>query len=144
MIKKLILTIIVSFLFCVSLYALNGYNKEKSIINDMTGIMETYNEKIESAVCSKDYIMANNDFAEQIKILAPKMVAMQEKHPEWGDNPPEEFLLLLQRYAQAAEKAFGQSLQKAIQFANEHSDDTALQESLMNITQAFGAMQGKQ
>ena len=110
----------------------------------MSVIMETYNEKIGAATCSKDFITANNEFAEQIKTLAPEMTSMSGKHPEWGDNPPEDILPNLQRYAQAAAVAFGQSLQKAIMFANEHPDDTALQKSLMNITQAFGAMQGKE
>jgi hypothetical protein len=143
MIKRIISAVIISFLFCTSLYAL-GYDTEKGLMDDMSVIMETYNEKVGAATCSKDFIAANNEFAEQISALAPKMMAMSEKHPEWGNNPPEEVSLSLQRYAQAAAVAFGQSLQQTIMFASEHPDDTALQESLMNITQAFGAMQGKE
>jgi len=144
MVKKFISVIIIILLSCITLYATDSYSDEKSIINDMISIMETYNKSIEASICSEDFVKANNVFAEQIVIHTPKMNTIIEKHPEWGNNPPEELLPLLQMYTQVCEKAFTQSLPKAIQFSNEHMDESSLQDSLMNITHALGTMQGKQ
>ena len=122
-------------LFCIPIIVFgdDDYSDEKKVITDMIETMETYSTAMAEAETCGSVADANNTLSDSLEIYAPRMKALSDEYPEWGETPPDEIRPLIDRYMEAYAVFNSESLKKAVDYANTYTDDQELQDSFRRL-----------
>jgi hypothetical protein len=138
--KKLFSVLVVGLLLMV--YACGGGGDDpKSVMNDMFDAFEDLINDMDKATSADDVVAALEKNVNAMKKLAPRMKAVQEKHPELkgmkpGAQLPEEFKEIQKRMEELGPK-MGAVAMKMMQFAK----DPKVMEASKKWEEAMKAMQ---
>ena len=122
-------------LFFIPFIALSEdqYAGEKKVMMDMIETMDTYNVTMSDAQTTSQVAEANNVLSDNLEIYAPKMKALSDEYPEWGESPSDEIRPLMDRYMEVFMVFNRESLKKSVDYANTYADDQKLQESYKRL-----------
>ena len=122
-------------LMCVPLFAFgeDEYAAEKKVMLDMIETVEIYNAAMSNAESTDEVARANNQLSDNLEIHAPRMKALSDKYPEWGETPPDEIRPLMDRYMDVFTTFSSESLKKSVDYANTYPDDQELLESYKRL-----------
>ena len=109
------------------------YADEKKVIMDMIDTMDTYNTSMSEAQSTIQVADANSVLSDSLEIHVPRMKALSEEYPEWGETPPAEIQPLLDSYMEMFMVFNRESLKKAVDYANRYTEDQELQDSFSRL-----------
>jgi hypothetical protein len=94
--KKIFLLLVVGLFLLAYACGGGGGDDPKSVMNESIDVMEGLISDFDGADSADDVVTAIDKFADKMKKLKPKMMALQEKYPELknigtGGELPEEF-----------------------------------------------------
>ena len=114
-------------------FAEDEYAAEKKVMLGMIETVEIYNAAMSGAESTDEVAQANNQLSDNLEIHAPRMKALSDKYPEWGETPPEEIKPLMDRYMDVFTTFSVESLKKSVDYANAYPDDQELQDSYKRL-----------
>ena len=114
-------------------FAEDEYAAEKKVMLGMIETVEIYNAAMSDAESTDEVAQANNQLSDNLEIHAPRMKALSDKYPEWGETPPEEIKPLMDRYMDVFTTFSVESLKKSVDYANAYPDDQELQDSYKRL-----------
>jgi hypothetical protein len=114
-------------------FAEDEYAAEKKVMLDMIETIEIYNAAMADAESTGEVVRANNQLSDNLEIHAPRMKALSDKYPEWGETPPDQIRPLMDRYMDVFTPFSLESLKKSVDYANAYPDDQELQDSYKRL-----------
>ena len=114
-------------------FAEDEYAGEKKVMLDMIETIEIYNAAMSDAESTEAVSQANNQLSDNLEIHAPRMKALSDKYPEWGETPPDEIRPLMDRYMDVFAAFSRESLKKSVDYANTYPDNQELQDSFKRL-----------
>src|SRR6056297_1108509 len=111
----------------------------KEIIAKMTAAMNLLAQDVEEMSSPEDFIEACNRYAKTVEAYGKKMFAVVKAHPEWGENPPEEMQATLAKYGEALMR-YDPALNAITRYANDHSENEAVQAAMKRLNTAVYSM----
>ena len=114
-------------------FAEDEYAAEKKVMLGMIETVEIYNAAMSDAESTDEVAQANNQLSDNLEIHAPRMKALSDKYPEWGETPPDEIRPLMDRYMDVFTTFSVESLKKSVDYANAYPDDQELQDSYKRL-----------
>jgi cytochrome c556 len=115
-----------------------AYKEETAVMGRMMEMMESYSRVIAAADSPEAMAKAIEGLSDQLEVILPEMKAVADKHPEWGDAPPEEMRQTMEDFKAASDSFFGGALQKAVEYANKYQDDASLQQAFGRLNHILG------
>ena len=132
--KKKILALSIIAFFLAAGCGAGKYADARSVLTKMINTIEEYTVSMESADATKEVASANNAFCDEMEKIIPKWEAIMDKYPEiLSENPPDEMVDLIEKFEEINQPFSSNALNKALQYANEYTDDDELQESFKRL-----------
>jgi len=100
-----------------------AFSYEKRVLLDMIDILKRYNARILEAATTEEMTRANEEFSDKLEIFNPEIIFVTKKHPDWGENPPEEMKTIIEEYLKANEEFNAISMDLVKIKVQAHPDD---------------------
>ena len=127
--------IILALLLLLPLAAAGGeYDEEITAIDKVTGIMNEFSDRMETASTSAQYVEACDELADGMEEFGAEVVAISRENPDWADEPPASVQEPMLRHMDAARR-FETAMQKAVKYANDNMDDKVFQASFKRLNE---------
>jgi len=111
----------------------------KEIIAEMTAAMNLLAERVEKMSSPEDFVQVCEQYAETVETYGKKMYTIIKANPEWGENPPDEMKETLTKYSEALLN-YGPALNTITKYANDHSENEAVQAAMKRLNTAVYQM----
>ncbi len=131
--KKLFLSLFIFFGFLGFTAAEEMYAEETTVLAEMSDTMENFTIAMQESETKEDIIGALEILTERLAELVPKIEAVEEEYPEWGENPPEEVAPHMERFLLVSEQFATEGIQILVGYVNENPEDEALMDALMEF-----------
>jgi ABC-type glycerol-3-phosphate transport system substrate-binding protein len=110
------------------------YAAEETLLNSVAGAMETFNSAIAAAQTPEAAVSALTQFTGSIENYAADIKALNEAHPEWETDPPEELKATMDKFEAISKSFQTETMPKVMQIARDNPDD----ENVKTAVQEFG------
>jgi len=115
------------------------FAEEKTLLTTVTKAMEALTGAIEKADAPEPVIAALGTFSDKIESFVPAMKKINDEHPEWETNPPDELKGTMEKFKSATE-GFQGVLPKLLQMSNDHADNPQLQDAFRKFQSVVGGL----
>lgn len=110
-----------------------AYNEELAVMQATVDSFNACAARIENAATADDMAPALSFAADELEKVFPAMIKVTKDHPDWGRNPPPEVRPTMEKFDAAYDRFLLKALKKATNFANDNSDNAALQKSFGRV-----------
>jgi vacuolar-type H+-ATPase subunit I/STV1 len=115
------------------------YEEETTILSEMSDAMENFTIAMQEFETKEDVITAVETLTERLRELVPRIEAVEEEYPDWGENPPEEVAPYMERFLLVSEQFATEGIQILVEYVTDKQEDEELMAALMAFN---GVMEG--
>lgn len=105
------------------------FSEEKTLLTTVTTAMETFTTAMGESETPDAITAALGAFSDQLKMVLPAIMKLNQEHPEWETDPPEELADTLDKFKNAA-SGLQSAMPKLMQMAGQYADDAQLQDAV--------------
>lgn len=109
------------------------YVYEKRILRDSIEALEEFNRTILTAETPGAVIRAIEEVNQKLEVLNPEIGRIIEKHPEWGDEPPEELKPIILKFIKENYDFSEKSLTFVLNYSEQYPDNEILNKAVKQL-----------